>query len=188
MHKFPITQHPSLLLYHRRLFTRLDLQSVIAHWNELACRQFVQGKGEGDPLLLGERILERFAIEPLQLHEVELKECIQSGDNAPAFLFAVRFSGEAFLWDCSPSPIKDKLPPGSTFTEWHLPPGETLLRPYGEIFRDELFMLATDPETSSDAIFEIFDLIALQREVLANSAATLALQLHHLVSMDGSIH
>ncbi|OBX18818.1 hypothetical protein A9995_09650 [Erythrobacter sp. QSSC1-22B] len=170
----------SLGFHQRRLFSQLNLSSYLQHRNDLALRQFNEGCREADLNLLVERTHERFGSVPLWLDdEVVLQSNWNLSDGSQEFQFGIKFSGDALFWECSPDPVHDRLPEGSEFSNWFLPPGETMERPYGEIYRDNLVLIAREEPQASD-LEKIRTLIAWQTVIIEKSNKQLEIELYML--------
>ncbi|MXO94062.1 hypothetical protein GRI62_10660 [Erythrobacter arachoides] len=134
----------SQFLFQRRLFTQLNLSSVLDQRFALAISQFAEGSLKGDITDLFDRICYRFLSEPLWLSDqIRLQKSWEVSNGSMEYQFAISFTGDALFWDCSPDEIHDVLPSRCRYDDWHLPPGETMQRPYGEVFRGKLIMISS---------------------------------------------
>ena len=174
--------------HQRRLFTRLDLGMVLLQRTDLCLRQFARTASDCDRHLLVERLYERFECEPLHVSEdIKLERTWEISDGRQEMQYAAYFVGDPILWDCSPTPVDDFLPTDCDFNDWFLPPGETLERPQGEIYRDRL-ILVSSKEIREDDLKPIRGLIAHQCALVEQSNRGLLEQLEMLARACQSLH
>jgi len=167
----------SMFDHQRRLFTRVNLSAILQQGTDLALRQFARGSRDSHNSSLVECIYERFECAPLRLSDdVKIEKTSELSNGKSEFQFAAKFVGDPILWDCSPTPVEDVLPDDCNFSDWFLPPGETLQRPYGEIYRGHLILVQAgeDPEAGLQVIR---DIIALQSLLVDRSNRALQEQL-----------
>lgn len=170
-------------IYQERLFSRLVLHQVLDLIEMRAIDELEREKGAGKDELLVERLLERHALEPLKIsRKVEWVGSFTFPHGETEHLFSAGFSGAPLLWHLSPSPLQDVLPEGYDLTMWYLDPGETLQRPYGEVFRDRLLIGRESRSAAIEAIAEIGSLIERQGEIITSRAESLETELWKLSS------
>lgn len=167
-------------LYQRRLFSRINLSVYLREQRDLALRQFARGaSGEGLDSLV-ERTYGRFQADFLWLiEEPKLQKVRELSDGSKEFEFASDFEGDPVLWECSPNPIDDHLPDDCEYSKWFFPPGETMQRPYGEIFRNQL-ILRSDDELDAKALEDISALVAWQEVLVLKANKELKKELYML--------
>lgn len=176
-------------IYQERLFSRLQLGQVFELLHAQARDQFERVKGKGDIDLIVERVLERHRVQPLHLsREIEWVNSFTQPGGEIEHQFAVKFSGTSFLWHLSPSPDGDGLPAGQELNHWYLPHGETLRRPYGEIFGDRLLVVAESMSAPLETIDEINSIIAQQRGIIAIKELALERDLCRLAGSRSVLH
>lgn len=146
------------------LFTKLNISTVLNQRLELALEQFAVGSSKGDICELLVCMSQRFWSIPIRLAgSIQLQEVFEDEVGKREFQYGFRFTGDPIFWECSPDDIHDLLPEGLGFDVWNEPPGETMRRPRGECFRNDLIIVCDGPfyERDLDAIRELLKQQAL---------------------------
>lgn len=157
----------------RRLFAGLNLSVLLEQRAQLCLQQFARARADCDRNVLAERLYERFICEPLALEgELRSKRQWDLSNGMQEVEFSAPFSGDPILWECSPTPIDDVLPDGCDFGDWFLPPGETLQRPYGEVFRGQIILIRS-ASAPNEGVESISAIIKQQGVLIEQSNAAL---------------
>lgn len=171
MDKFTATSG-SLAHCQRRLFASCSLVAVLEERNRAALREFKRKQNLPSGMMI-EALIARVRLEPLSIAtEVKLRtvRMLSTGDKEREF--AVEFTGDPSLFDFSPDPLQDEIPEEFSSEEWHLKLGETLHRPFGEVFRSELILMA-ESEHPTVEIDLVRGLVERQTKALRAAEVTL---------------